>query len=158
MKKYINLIVVFFLLISISLTGCSLEEYIDLKEKPNPFYYTEKLQEEVLSNDINIRILETSFYKEVVLKKENSNLITDFIKALNKNQLINIDNKELPEKSLYKIYIDSKNNEKFVIEVYGEDLIAIFPWDGYYKKDILKVSDLPTSLKPESLCKYILTL
>lgn len=161
MKNFIYYISLFLIFISCSLTGCALEEYTSMKEKPNELYYTAKLSKAIKKGNISIRILETNFYKEVVLKKENLNLITDFINEVNNNDLIEesiTDDNYLPEKSLYKIYVDIDDNEKYIIEVYGDDLISIFPWDGYYKKDILKLNNLPASLKPEALCKYILSL
>ncbi|MGL5615218.1 MAG: DUF4883 family protein [Sarcina sp.] len=160
MKKNIYLLLVIFIFASFSFMGCSLEEYINVKEKPNELYYTEQLLELINKKEINIRILETGFYKEIVLKEKEISIIKDFTTALKKEQSYSKMNKEeIPEKALYKIYIESKDSkEKFIIDVYGDDFISIFPWDGNSEKDWIKLTDIPTSLKPESLCKYMLTL
>lgn len=161
MRKIIYCISLFLIFLSCSLIGCALEEYTTIREKPNELYYTDKLSEAIKKENISIRMLETNFYKEVVLKKENLSLITDFISEVNNNDLVKesiTDDNYLPKKSLYKIYVDIDEAEKYIIEVYGDDLISIFPWDGYYEKDILKLNNLPSSLKPEALCKYILSL
>lgn len=161
MKKYIFYLCLCIAFSSFLLKGCTLEEYTTSTKKPKELYYTENLINDMKNSKFSVRILETSFYKEVILKEENLNLITDLTNELKNGQIIeeaSLTEDYLPEKSLYKMYIDIEKKRKYIIEIYGDDLIAIYPWDGYYKKDILKLNNIPASLKPENLCKYILKL
>ncbi len=61
---------------------------------------------------------------------------------------------ELSDNPLYRIYIDI-STDKFVIDIYGDDVISIYPWDGNYEKEIYSIKDLALSLKAESIAKYL---
>ncbi|MPQ44121.1 DUF4883 family protein, partial [Clostridium tarantellae] len=40
-------------------------------------------------------------------------------------------------------------------DVYGDNLICIYPWDGIYTKDYISLKNIPNAFKLEQFCKYI---
>ncbi|MGL5575717.1 MAG: DUF4883 family protein, partial [Sarcina sp.] len=100
-----------------------------------------------------IKLIENKFYKEVILDKTTSKLIVDMINTLDKSKFTNPIENNI--ECLFKLHIENNSN-KYVIDVYGNDIISIYPWDGIYEKDFLDISDLPLSLKAESICNFIL--
>lgn len=150
MKK---LSIFIFIFLITSFISCSNIEYSRNITKPNDSYYTENIK--TLKNDEikQIKLIENKFYKEVILDKNSSKLIIDMINALDKSNSTQAldDNIEC----LFKLHIENNSN-KYVVDVYGNDIISIYPWDGIYEKDFLDISELPLSLKAESICNFIL--
>ncbi|WP_066873676.1 DUF4883 family protein [Clostridium mediterraneense] len=149
MKKIIYIFLLTF--ISIFFTSCSTYEYINYSKKPNATYYLDKMKE--TSENINsIRIVESNFFKEIEVNKKDFNLIYDMLGEINKQNIL--EKYELSDNPLYRIYIDI-STDKFVIDIYGDDVISIYPWDGNYAKEIYSIKDLALSLKAESIAKYL---
>ncbi|MBU5900301.1 DUF4883 family protein, partial [Vibrio cholerae O1] len=71
-------------------------------------------------------------------------IIDDLLKSLKDSNFIN--EEDLPNKPLYKIFIDL-NSEKYVIDIYGDDLITLYLWDSDVRKDYLSLKDIPNSFK-----------
>ena len=149
MKKIISIFLLVF--IGIFFTSCSTYEYINYSKKPNTTYYLDKMKGE--SKKINsIRVIESNFFKEIEVNKKNYNLISDMLGEISEQNLL--EKYELSDNPLYRIYIDI-STDKFVIDIYGDDVISIYPWDGNYEKEIYNIKDLPLSLKAESIAKYL---
>ena len=150
MKK---IIILCFLLLSFNLISCSNIEYSSHKAKPTKYYYSENLKT-LANNEIKqIKLIENKFYKEVILDKNTTNLIIEMINELNFEAIAQPLSNDI--ECLFKLHIES-NTEKYVIDVYGNDIISIYPWDGIYEKDFLDISTLPLSLQAESICNFIL--
>ena len=90
--------------------------------------------------------------KEVIVDNEDVRIIDDLLKSLKDSNFIN--EEALPNKPLYKIFIDL-NSEKYVIDIYGDDLITLYPWDSDVRKDYLSLKDIPNSFKLEPFCQYV---
>lgn len=137
-------------------TGCSniIDNKILYPSKPNDFYYTNLLWQD-LSDKSNYKttILDTNYYREIEFNKEYVEQFKLFLKRLNKSNFIKKPDKEL-NKPLYKIFFDF-GNEKYIVNVYNENLISIYPWDGNYEMDFINMTDTPNSLNIYSLCKYL---
>ena len=150
MKKFILFSILF---ISLNFISCSTIEYSSSKKKPSEAHYSENLKELVTANISEVKLIENKFYKEVILDKNSTKLISDMINELDLKAIA------LPLSSdiecLFKLHIQN-NTQKYVIDVYGNDIISIYPWDGVYEKDFLDISSLPLSLKAESICNFIL--
>lgn len=108
---------------------------------------------EISKEDIlNIKIVEKTFYSKKTVEKND---IPIFVEMINNINFDNISDSVLQENNyLFKIYIECEDS-KFLIDVYGDDIISIYPWDGLTPKTFLSVSNLPLSIKTESICNYI---
>ncbi|MGL5822982.1 MAG: DUF4883 family protein, partial [Sarcina sp.] len=115
--------------------------------------YLSELQNLNLEQINNIKIIENKFYKEQLVSKEDLKIFLEFFQILDSNK------KSLPLDSdteyLYKIQITA-NTQKYFIDVYGNNIISIYPFDGVNPKNFINIEDLPLSLQAESICKYIL--
>lgn len=151
MKK---LVYVFLFISLFSLIGCNTIEYMNYNKKPNQTYYSDKLKNSLNSNIQNIKIIENNFFKEINLDENQVKLISEMINEIDSTDVLTDKISIESEKSLFKIYVETKS-ENFIIDVYGNDVLTIYPWDGIYEKDIVSLSQSPLSLKPESICKYI---
>lgn len=136
---------------SFLLISCS-QIIISPKEKPSLNYHTKNLSNIVSKDNIKIRILDLNIYSEVIVDPEDVRIIDDLLKSLNDSNFIN--EESLPSKPLYKIFIDL-DKEKYVIDVYGDDIITLYPWDSDINKDYLSLKDTPNSFKLEPFCQYV---
>lgn len=155
LKKY-NILLLLLLLI-VTLAGCNLQN-INLpvsKEKPSNYYYTNLLSKDFkLESNYKIVIFETNLFKEKQISKDDSLAINGFLKDLRSNDFINKP-RDLPAKPAYKIFI-TFNKDKFVINVYTDRYVSIYPWDGVYSMDYIDMSDTLTSNNLYYLCNYII--
>ncbi|MBC2580362.1 DUF4883 family protein [Clostridium sp. DJ247] len=155
MKKVVLFSCTLFI-ITILLVGCNynLNNISFKKTKPNNFYYTNILAKNfTLETSYKGTILDSNFYKEKELTKENMDIIKAMLKALNKSNFI-LKPKDLPSKPSYKMVLTFKK-DKLVINVYNEKYLTIYPWDGDYPMDYIDMTNIPASLNLYSLSKYI---
>lgn len=149
---YIGIIIT----MALSITGCSLDANstsLLKRQKPYNFYYTNLLTRDIkLENSFLGIILDTNFYKEHTFTKDQSDTAKNFILHLTRKDFISKP-KDLPKKPFYKIYLTFKT-DKYVIEVFNEKYISVYPWDGSYSKDYINMDNMPTSYNLFSLCKY----
>ena len=148
--------IIILIIICLCFTGCSYS-YNSLfnHKKPYNFYYTNLLTRDVkLENSFLGIVLDTNFYKEQTFTTEQSAIAKNFILHLHTNNFINKPN-DLPAKPPYKIYLTFKA-DKYVIEIYNEKYISVYPWDGSYPKDYINMENIPISYNLYSLCKYII--
>lgn len=157
LKKLIFILLTAFLISSI-LSSCSIPNKIYLNnKKPNNFYYTNLASKNVkLISDIKISIIDMNYYKQIELDKESVTNITAFFNKLNKENFIECP-KDLPQKPKYKLIISSKN-EVYVINVYNDKYISVYPWDGAFPMDYIDMSSIPPSINLYELCKFIYSL
>ncbi|MCM0648485.1 DUF4883 family protein [Clostridium swellfunianum] len=162
-KKIIYIILILFLVfIPITLAGCKIKigsytvnNFTITKKKPNNFYYTNSLAKNLtLESSIKIKLMDTNFYKEKDLSIEDIDTVRNFTKALKKNNFIEKP-KDLPEKPLYKLFF-TFNKEKYVINVYSEKYISVYPWDGNYSMDYIDMEGIQPLYNLCGLCKYLI--
>ena len=103
---------------------------------------------------IKVSLIDTSYYKNYNFNSDEIKDFYNFLGALKKHNYIKRP-KDLPYKPLYRAFFTS-SKDKYVLDVYNEKYIAIYPWDGTYEKDFLNISDIPASINPYSLCKYVI--
>lgn len=144
------------LIIIFSFIACNykLDNTILSYKKPNNFYYTNLLAQNLaLSSPKKCIIEESNFHDETDLKEKNISDIKSMLKILKKNNFIDRP-KDLPNKTAYKITF-TFNKEKLIINVYNEKYLSIYPWDGNYPMDYIDMSKIPISLNLYYLGKYI---
>lgn len=150
------LIVLTICTISLLLIGCT--NIIDFKflhpQKPSLFYYTNLLAKNLSSKkNYKSTVVDTNFYKEIEFNKDYVEQFNLFLKKIDKSNFIKKPSNELG-KPLFKIFFDF-GNEKYIINVYSENLISVYPWDGNYDMDFIDMTNIPSSLNIYSLCKYL---
>ncbi|SHI89728.1 DOmain of unknown function [Clostridium cavendishii DSM 21758] len=152
MKK--RMLLIFIVLnFSIALYGCSDPKYINLENKPHKGYYTELLYKAVKDNNYDFTMLDTNLYKNVIVKDEDKYILKSTIKSLTTNNFIDKPT-DLKEKPMYKLFIN-QNSKKYVINIYSNNIISVFPWDGNFPEDFVDLKTVPDAYKLEQFCKYV---
>lgn len=140
-------------LLCITFTGCT--SILEAK-KPAMYYYTNLFSKCILEENTYLgTVLDTNLYKEKTLSNDNKSEIKNFIKNLHKENFINKP-KDLPTKPLYKMYFTFKSG-KYVMNVYNEKYVSVYPWDGNYPEDYIDMSSLPAAYNIHSFCKYLIS-
>lgn len=152
MKKAIRIALI--ILLTLFLYGCNISKYIKI-EKPSNYYYTKNLLSLVNNEKCDVQILDTNVYHEEIVMKEDIPVIHDMIKSLQSENFLKEVPEDLPKTPLYKLFIESEGN-KMIIDVYGSDIITIYPWDGDFEKDYITLDNIPNAYKMEQFCKYVL--
>lgn len=140
-----------------TLTGCSFKSINIpiLKDKPFNYYYTNLLCKDLnLESNYKVVIFETNLFKEKQISKDDSVSIKGFLKDLKSNDFIKKP-ASLPAKPAYKIFI-TFGSDKFVINVYTDRYVSIYPWDGVYSMDYIDMSNTQTANNLYYLCNYII--
>lgn len=145
-----------FIIFSLFITGCSSLELYNLKnKKPSKSYYTEKLLSCFEKDDnCEINVLYTNFYKGKRINKGETLIIRKFFKY-QKNDSFITNPKNLPKNPEYKLFLTFKK-DKFVIDVYNDKLISVYPWDGNLEKDYISMENTYVSYNLFNLCKYVI--
>jgi hypothetical protein len=125
------------------------------KKKPNNFYYTNNLTKNLtLESSIKIKLLDTNFFKEKDLLGDDITTVKKFTEALKKPNFIERP-KDLPEKPVYKLFF-TFSKEKFVVNVYNERYLSVYPWDGTYSMDYIDMAGIQPLYNIYGLCKYLI--
>lgn len=135
------------------LSGCTLENPFN-REKPNSNYYTYELSNLISDNSFEIHVLDRNVYRNIAVTSEDLSILDDLLKNIKDNNYLLEKPDDLPDKPIYTLFITAEK-EKMVLDVYGDNLISIYPWDGRYEKDYLTLEDIPNSFKMEQFCEYI---
>ena len=121
------------------------------KEKGNKYYYTNEVSKHLtLDKNISGHTMDTNFYKEIELSKDSITTIKDFIGNLKSENFVDLP-KDLPDKPNYKLYLNF-DKEKYVINVYTEKYISIYPWDGDYSMDYIDMTGVHINYNLYGLC------
>lgn len=131
---------------------------ISLNKKSDNNYYSKQIKYNFNSEEIEtVTAFEVNYSKEITVNKDDANIINKFLSDVEKNSYITKPS-DLPEKSTYKFFITFKNNEKFVIEVFNEKYVSIYPWDGNYSPDYIDMTSVHALYNLYGLCKYLFPL
>ncbi len=139
--------------------GINLNEYPGSSDKPFINYYSSELAKDLSENQsLEIMVFETNLSSEVNVSEADKEVFISFLGNLKEDSFIaNVsDYIELPKVPAFKLYIKTYKN-KYVINVYNEKVISLYPWDGLYEEDFLTMEYTPKAYNLHSLCKYILS-
>ncbi|MBU3159776.1 DUF4883 family protein [Clostridium frigoris] len=142
---------------SLSLFGCkyNFNKNIFTKNKPNNYYYTKLLMKDLsIESPKELYALYMNFYKKKDFSKEDSTTFVNFFNSLTNASFINKPI-NLPAKPIYKIFL-TFNKNKYVLNIYNEKYISIYPWDGDYKMDYIDTSKMFKAYNLYGLCKYLI--
>lgn len=152
-KKF--LIVFILIIFTLNFTGCSLVNKALHSEKPTNYFYTNGLLDSYNTERPKlITFFYSDLYKEKTLDKNNYVDVDNFLKSLKSEYFISKPS-TLPEIPLYKIYIEFEKI-KYVLNVYNETYVSIYPWDGKYDMDFIDMSKIPINYNIYGVCKYYL--
>lgn len=152
MKKLYIIIFCFFVMFLFS--GCN-KIPITINQKPDNSYYSDKLRNNFKSEGLeSATAFEINYSKEINVEKTDAEIINKFLSNVEKDSYISKPS-DLPDKSKYKLFVTFKNNEKFVLEVFDEKYVAVYPWDGDYSPDYIDMSNVHTLYNLDGLCKYL---
>lgn len=152
MKKLYIILLCFFIMILFS--GCN-KISIKFNKKPTNSYYSEELKGNFNSYGIdNVTAFEVNYSKEIPVDENDAEIINKFISSIDNTAYI-LKPSDLPEKSKYKLFITFNNNKKYVIDVFNEKFVAVYPWDGNYSPDYIDMTDVHTLYNLYGLCKYL---
>ncbi|WP_243176972.1 DUF4883 family protein [Clostridium estertheticum] len=154
-KKYILLIMC--ISFSLSLFGCkyNFNKSIFTKNKPSNYYYTKLLMNDLSAETPKeLYALYMNFYKKKDFSKEDSTIFVNFFNSLTNASFIDKPT-NLPAKPLYKIFL-TFSKDKYVLNIYSERYISIYPWDGNYKMDYIDTSKMFKAYNLYGLCKYLI--
>lgn len=153
---------VFIAIFTLLLSGCkfSIGQYTInnlsvTKKKPFNFYYTNQLAKNLtLESKVNAKLIDMGFYKEKDLSKEDMDTVKNFLKSLKKENFVDKP-KDIPSKPSYKIFF-TFSKDKYVINVFNEKYISIYPWDGSYTMDYIDMNGIYSSYNMFKLSKYLI--
>ncbi|MGH4121644.1 MAG: DUF4883 family protein [Clostridium sp.] len=159
MKLYIkkSILIIICVFFSLNLFGCNYKfnKNILLKSKPNNYYYTNLLMKDLsLEKPKELYALYMNFYKKKDFSVEDLYTFTEFFNSLNNNNFIEKP-ATLTNKPVYKIFLTFSKN-KYIINVYSQDLISIYPWDGGYSMDYIDTNKMYKAYNLYGLCKYLI--
>lgn len=152
MKKF-NLIFIT-LMLFLTLNGCVTKnpKYINLSTKPNNHYYTDKLENKILTDDkFTLYVFDTNLYKEIEVSNEENPIIKNFISSLVSD---NYFDETVDSKELYRLKIVF-NDDKYLIKIFDNSIVSISPWDGNYKEDFISIKELPLRYNLLDFCNHI---
>lgn len=154
-KKYIVVIICAFF--CLNLFGCNytFNKTLTKKNKPSSYYYTNLLMKDLsLEKPTELYALYMNFYKKKDFSVEDLSTFTEFFNSLNNDSFIQKP-ANLSNKPIYKIFLTFSVN-KYIINVYNENLISIYPWDGDYSMDYLDTNKMYKAYNLYGLCKYLI--
>lgn len=107
-----------------------------------------------LKNPKELYALYMNFYKKKDFSKEDLSTFTEFFNSLNNDNFIEKP-ENLEDKPSYKIFLTFSKN-KYIINIYNENIISICPWDGSYKMDYIDTTKMYKAYNLYGLCKYLI--
>jgi hypothetical protein len=152
-----NILILLFFFFSLTLFGCNynVPSNVFTKSKPNNYYYTKLLMNDLsLKTPKELYVLYMNFYKKKDFSKEDLSTFTDFFNSLSNDSFIEKP-ESLPAKPLYKIFL-TFSDTKYIINVYNENFISIYPWDGSYEMDYIDTTKMYKAYNLYGLCKYLI--
>lgn len=151
MKKLLIILFSFFI---IFISGCS-KIPISFNNKPSISYYSKELLNKYKLDGLDkVTAFEVNYSKERPVDEKDAEIINKFLTSVDNSSYISKPS-DLPEKSKYKFFIDLKNNDKYVIAVYDEKYVSIYPWDGKYPPDYIDMTNVHTLYNLYGLSKYL---
>lgn len=150
MKKFIYIFIPIFIIFSMCLCSCNINFK---KGKPTPYYYTNSLIK-AMNKDKNYScyVIDTNYYKKIEVTGENLSIIKGFISSLKNDNFIKDPN--IKKDPPYKIYFKFKK-EEYIVNVYDDKYISLYPYDGVYPMDYLDSSNIYKYYNLYSLMNFL---
>lgn len=153
MTKYLKILP--FILFVCILPGCTLSnpQYIIPSNKPSNHYYSNKLYSKLMNNSpYTLKIFDMNVYTYYDVSQDEPDILVGFLESLNNDSYQNEIDPNL--KPRYKLVIEFEGS-KFIINVFNETTVTLYPWDGVYKEDIIISEDVDNYYNLFKFCQYI---
>lgn len=152
--KYFKFIIITLLIFS--LQGCVFDNprYINFKSKPNDYYYSNIIYKNLKNDEpFSLTVFDADFYKYYTVDEEDKDIILSFFESLNNDNYLNeLDMKTSPK---YELSIEF-SNEKYIINIYDETSITLYPWDGTLPEDKISMKGVSKYNNLYSFCSYVI--
>ncbi|ASW42494.1 DUF4883 family protein [Clostridium isatidis] len=153
MKKLISYIVI--LIIPLLFVSCNINtaQYSKPKNKPSLDYYTNEIYRRLMSNEeYKLIVFDMDFYVSYDVNENEHSILPEFFDALKTE---NFEAKtEINSSPKFKLIVEF-SDFKYIINIYDEEVVSIYPWDGIYEEDILSMEDIPDYYNLYKFCEYI---
>ncbi len=155
MRKKLFLVRIIFIMLL--LEGCNFQLISYNEKKTNNFFYTKELLTSMKEDsDFTVSLFQSNLHKELDITKDALPVLKGFMEDLNKDSFVDAP-KDLPPTAPYRLFITFKN-QKYIINVFNEDIVSIHPWDGVFKEDFITMKNIHRAYNLYGLCKYIFTI
>lgn len=158
-RSFVFLLIAIFLLFfsgcTISFGRLTIRNFTVTEKKPSRYYYSNNLIKDLTeASNISVKLLDTNFYKEKKLSKDDIDTIKSFAKSLKKANFIDKP-KDLVAKPPYKLFF-TMDKDKYIVNVYDEKYITVYPFDGTYTMDYVDMNGIQNLYNLYGLCKYLI--
>ena len=147
---------IIFIIFSLFLIGCDINnpKYINLKKKESINYYSNEIYFKILNNeDYTLTMFDTDVSKNTLIDKEEQVIIENFLSSLtSSNYLKNSD--DISNKEAFHLIIEF-DDSKYIFNVYDENLVTVYPWDGVFPEDIITSENVPLRYNLYDFCNHI---
>lgn len=147
---------IIFMILSLFLIGCDINnpKYINLKKKESINYYSNEIYFKILNNeDYTLTMFDTDVSKNTLIDKEEQVIIENFLSSLTTyNYLKKSD--DISNKEAFHLIIEFKDS-KYIFNVYDENLVTVYPWDGVFPEDIIISENVPLRYNLYDFCNHI---
>ena len=147
---------IIFIILSLFLIGCDINnpKYINLKKKESINYYSNEIHFKILNNeDYTLTMFDTDVSKNTLIDKEEQVIIENFLSSLtSSNYLKNSD--DISNKEAFHLIIEF-DDSKYIFNVYDENLVTVYPWDGVFPEDIITSENVPLRYNLYDFCNHI---
>ena len=152
--KYFKFIIITLLILS--LQGCVFDDprYLNIKSKPNDYYYSSLIYKNLKNDEpFTLKVFDTDFYKYYTVDEEDKDILLSFFESLNNdNYLAEL---ETSETAKYELCIEF-SKEKYVINIYDNSSVTLYPWDGNFSEDKITMEGVSTYNNLYSFCSYVI--
>ena len=153
--KFIKLIIP--LIFSLFFTGCSFNnpKYINLKKKESINYYSNEVYSKILNNEkYTLTMFDTDVSKNTTIDEEEKIIIENFLSSLTSSNYLK-ESDDILNKETFHLIIKFSDNSKYIFNIYDENLVAVYPWDGVFSEDIITSDNVPLRYNLYDFCTHI---
>ena len=147
---------IIFIILSLFLIGCDINnpKYINLKKKESINYYSNEIYFKILNNeDYTLTMFDTDVSKNTLIDKEEQVIIENFLSSLTSSNYLK-NNDDISNKEAFHIIIEFKDS-KYIFNIYDENLVTVYPWDGVFPEDIITSENVPLRYNLYDFCNHI---
>lgn len=147
---------IIFIILSLFLIGCDINnpKYINLKKKESINYYSNEIYFKILNNeDYTLTMFDTDVSKNTLIDKEEQVIIENFLSSLTSSNYLK-NNDDISNKEAFHLIIEFKDS-KYIFNIYDENLVTVYPWDGVFPEDIITSENVPLRYNLYDFCNHI---
>ena len=155
MKHIKKLSLIFIFIFIILFNGCTMDDpkYINFKEKPSLNYYCTEIHNRLLKGEnYSLSIYDTNVTKLIRIDDSEKVIVDNFFSYLSNDSYQKYENITDIEPYQFRIIFD---DIQYVIKIFNNEKVSIFPWDGTYNEDIISMTNIPARYNLYDFCEYI---